>query len=397
MRTVMVIRTSINTDREAIVTHLQPSYEKTAYTYKYRCFVNTMEEPHFVNYESAVQSNAEEFPKFEFCASNFVEVKVEPDDVPEDSSVKEETGSQDVNEEDAFADQIISQQHGKHIQPPLSASQSTQPEETRAYSTDEGDQTTIIRTESASVGEAEQLMLFHFKSCGDEDDETSELFSCNRCGTTYTGDHCLCLQEEEDMEEYSHSNMTYDAAVSKCLSVNHDVLEDSEEHVHVCKVCGEGFVEQSALQTHKLKHTANRSFDCTFCGKVYSRKFDLQRHILSHTGEKRYECTLCSKAYSRKALLQTHILTHTGEKPHICTYCNKAFTQLGHLQTHVLTHTGHKPHTCSTCGKGFCRRSALKMHVLTHTKTKAFCCTLCGKAFSVRFSLRRHMSMHTGS
>lgn len=173
---------------------------------------------------------------------------------------------------------------------------------------------------------------------------------------------------------HSQSNFKCD----KCTSVFVHRLQliTHEKNVHekficrklgqfVCQIC---FVEQhsgTSLYMHKKEvheqDTEIGKFLCDICGNIYLDHSALLSHLKSHS--KRYICDVCGKEYKSLSSLKTHQQGHVNEKPHMCDTCGKCFVTPTVLKTHKRIHTGERPFICSMCKKGHQTKVNLKKHM----------------------------------
>ena len=74
---------------------------------------------------------------------------------------------------------------------------------------------------------------------------------------------------------------------------------------------------------------------CTICSFTSSTLAGVESHMLKHTAEKRWKCDLCQKGHNTKLAMHTHRMTHTGERPNKCPTCGKGFIQSYHMIDHM--------------------------------------------------------------
>ena len=74
---------------------------------------------------------------------------------------------------------------------------------------------------------------------------------------------------------------------------------------------------------------------CTICSFTSTTLAGVESHMLKHTAEKRWRCDLCQKGHNTKLAMQTHRMTHTGERPNKCPTCGKGFIQSYHMIDHM--------------------------------------------------------------
>ncbi|KAM9631717.1 zinc finger protein 233 [Trichechus inunguis] len=194
------------------------------------------------------------------------------------------------------------------------------------------------------------------------------------------------------------------------------------EKPYKCQECAKSFNQNSFLPTHEIFHTGEKPYKCDRCKQGFSATFDLNIHCVDNTGDKSYKCDVYDKGFSQTAQLQAHQRAytrdktykwevcdrvfnqnsglqqrvHTAEKPYKCKVCHKSFSKASNLQAHQRIHTGEKPYKCDMCDKNFNRNSHLQAHQRVHTGEKPYKCETCGKDFSQISHLQAHQRVHTG-
>ncbi|XP_067878120.1 zinc finger protein 239-like isoform X2 [Heterodontus francisci] len=169
-------------------------------------------------------------------------------------------------------------------------------------------------------------------------------------------------------------------------------LEDQDEELFICSVCGRSVTGASPFDRHQQVHA---TYHCATCGKGFSRSSNLSRHQRLHRQEPLFACPRCTKSFHQASDLERHRLVHTGERWHKCGECGKTFTQSSNLARHRRIHSGERPFACSICGKDFNRLSSLEQHRRIHTGERPFSCSFCGKGFNQSSNLARHQHIHS--
>lgn len=148
------------------------------------------------------------------------------------------------------------------------------------------------------------------------------------------------------------------------------MFKEETKPLKECKLCGNQYKYQHALDSHMRRHNNDKPFECDICGKAFVINFELNRHKRIHSGEKPYKCQFCDRRFSDFGSRIKHERTHTGERPYKCNICGKAFAYSHVLNSHNLIHTGEKKYHCTTCGKRFTKSHHLKAHLNIHEKNK---------------------------
>lgn len=194
---------------------------------------------------------------------------------------------------------------------------------------------------------------------------------------------------------------------------------------HVCDVCGQGFMTDSRLKTHQVRHDLG-SVPCNICGKIFQSlilktehyyrvhknatkhqcpecpdtfKHYLQKlnHLTAVHGVKtrEYKCEYCPKVFNLCSKRSIHTKSvHLNIKRFTCEYCDKQFYHTNELKNHMLTHTGEKNHACQVCNRTFARRNTLRQHMRLHDTRLRYNCSFCEKTFAQRVCLRNHLARY---
>ena len=218
--------------------------------------------------------------------------------------------------------------------------------------------------------------------------------------------------------------------------IKHIKLEHFDgKHLHICKQCGQIFIEESKykkhckgpickgscdkcdmkfknhrkLEQHKLQvhgdHFRQKSdkspITCEKCGKLFKFKANFEKHMISHN-EATIVCDQCGKLFKSEKYLQEHKITHSA-KTIKCIFdnCDYMFATEGKLRAHVRqTHRKKKTQKfyCDECAK-VCKSTAkLKEHIrVVHRGERPFKCDKCDFDAAYRQTLREHIeTIHEG-
>jgi len=118
-------------------------------------------------------------------------------------------------------------------------------------------------------------------------------------------------------------------------------LVDTKTEQHVCKCCGEKFIEIKSILAHMM-HFDKTHVVCHVCRKSLASKFRLKRHLRQSSCDgKKFDCPDCKMQFSTKRTLRHHSRVHTGllpPKSFVCAHCGSIFEREYCLKRHMAKH-----------------------------------------------------------
>ena len=144
------------------------------------------------------------------------------------------------------------------------------------------------------------------------------------------------------------------------LNIHHEECHNQQ----ICGICGKLFKLASSLARHMYEHNQPR-YHCDQCDYNCQFKSELQTHKIVHRKNQSYQCMKanCGKWFMRNWNLTLHLQKHDGIR-HDCEYegCQFLMNTKKQLKEHQKSHQDDHQHVCATYGKGFKYRSGLKRH-----------------------------------
>jgi len=81
----------------------------------------------------------------------------------------------------------------------------------------------------------------------------------------------------------------------------------------VCELCGKGFHIKVELVRHQgFKHSKGLKVKCPICDKGFMTQSSLDIHMVKHTGRREFYCPLCQKMFSQKCSVKRHLMKVHG-------------------------------------------------------------------------------------
>ena len=218
------------------------------------------------------------------------------------------------------------------------------------------------------------------------------LHVCEICGKGFIRRSLLTEHMMEHKDEQGDLCLT---EVKKEILETSLQFEKEYELKHACDICGKKFRFVSSLAYHKKVHNTDKPHRCDVCGKGFKFEHRLRQHERKHFGDEPFSCEICGKKFQRYILLQSHMSTHSSIKAFTCPTCGTGFKYQRNMIRHIaLVHNRERRFTCDVCGKSFGTRSVLKIHYRKHTGEKPYTCDTCGNSFSDPSTLYKHKMLH---
>ncbi|XP_067135314.1 zinc finger protein 154-like isoform X2 [Centruroides vittatus] len=252
--------------------------------------------------------------------------------------------------------------------------------------------------------------------------------------TEYNSVECQAREEEYDVIFIVSNNENGPTILQKYPG-------SENEGCHMCKVCGEQFVKNDALQEH-LKSHIEEVYICNICGETCSELSVFEEHQKSHTAHQ-YLYVICEENFPNNGAKETvnvtevksdhmynrednatelaesnaigfcrmeeelvsnandveiSLIKEQENADYTCEACGKKFLQNAQYQKHKKIHERERDRSlvCDTCGRQFSRTSCLNDHKKIHTGERPYTCDTCGRSFAQSSILQRHKRIHSG-
>ena len=156
---------------------------------------------------------------------------------------------------------------------------------------------------------------------------------------------------------------------SECNEVKRTIKELNIHHrenhnPQICGICNWSFKLASSLTRHMYDHNEPK-LNCDQCDYRCRFESELQTHKITHRKNPSYQCMKANygRWFRRNWDLTLHLQKHDGVR-HECDYegCKFSTETKKQLKEHQKSQSDDCPHKCAACGKGFHYRSGLKRH-----------------------------------
>ncbi|CAK1591603.1 unnamed protein product [Parnassius mnemosyne] len=149
--------------------------------------------------------------------------------------------------------------------------------------------------------------------------------------------------------------------------------------------------EQQIEEVQARKTSANyinSFYKCEHCYKGFMTESTLKNHMLKHDPKRgEYECDVCWGRWPEPRLLRWHIVS-SHERKYICKLCDHVSRSSHRAREHSKWHTGFT-FDCQICGATFAKSTSHLTHIrLQHPSNH--CCDVCGESFIGEYGLRMH-------
>ncbi|XP_031626544.1 zinc finger protein 2-like [Contarinia nasturtii] len=143
----------------------------------------------------------------------------------------------------------------------------------------------------------------------------------------------------------------------------HKKRHNKEPTRYMCDHCGEEFENSHILRRHlsSVHKISKKYFKCNVCHKVIPKKRE-EEHGKFHSGERDHQCEICGQTFVTEGLLNTHKKRQHGGSKYDCDICPEKFDQPKKLLHHRRSHNEPMEINCSICNLGFFNARSLAKH-----------------------------------
>ena len=127
-------------------------------------------------------------------------------------------------------------------------------------------------------------------------------------------------------------------------------------------MCGKKFDLVTSLTHHMYSHFP-RKFYCEKCDFHCRFQSELDSHKISHRENPSYQCMYpkCGRWFKHKGELTLHAEIH-NKLWYDCNKCDYSTKLVKYLKEHKKSHKKELPYSCELCGQRFLWRSGVKRH-----------------------------------
>lgn len=143
----------------------------------------------------------------------------------------------------------------------------------------------------------------------------------------------------------------------------HMKCHNKEPPRYMCDCCGQEFESRHILRRHlSSEHKISKKFvKCNLCQKIIPKKRE-DEHLKFHNGQKEHQCEICGNQYVTEGLLNTHKKRQHAGLKYECDICSDSFDQPKKLLHHRRSHAQPMELHCSVCNLGFFNARSLNKH-----------------------------------
>ena len=225
-----------------------------------------------------------------------------------------------------------------------------------------------------------------------------KLFSCKSCDKSFTqlGHLNVHYRTHSNYKPFKCDKCDW-SCITKSLLRKHMLMKHDGQKNWKCNECDLAFINKSDLMRHKVVHLSQsdkseivattsqidedvgmvpsttkekvHQFICDVCGKGYMVESSLKFHRMRHEKGDDFKCKVCSKGFPTSELLAKHKTTHKTLVNFPCEKCGKMFNRTSNLAYHVDTvhatgQTKEVKYRCAKCDKGFRKQNQFLVHVV---------------------------------
>jgi len=215
----------------------------------------------------------------------------------------------------------------------------------------------------------------------------------------------LCQKVMRETSKYCH------------IEVHHSNKAKSS----ICKVCGQGFRNDSIRRQHERKHETKRKYSCDACqGRFTSNDrtsflhHEYARHGILAPGATLFDCDICQYRSPCESMTRRHRKNlHAERETPVCEVCGKQCANQEQLKKHVLhIHGEGEVFSCPECSANYETSGGLSYHRWKihrvgrngrgeddpdHWIEKPYKCYYCSHASGISNNTKKHIvNVHKG-
>ena len=193
--------------------------------------------------------------------------------------------------------------------------------------------------------------------CAHMRSHTGEMpFKCDVCGKALRTNATLKRHKIRHMidKNFSCKYCDFTCKCSTSLAQHVKCMHPDTCCLYKCSLCRFSTVNEKRRLNHIKAHEQNICFPCDVCGKLFYDKRDLQFHVRNHKKteprKKNITCPECGEKFLNNQRLSSHRFKHTGQNEFKCRFCGLEHRKLCSVLKHFTKfHPSEKIFRCDLC------------------------------------------------
>ena len=164
-------------------------------------------------------------------------------------------------------------------------------------------------------------------------------WKCDKCDLAYITKSELMRHHIVHMSKMEKSELILATSQMDEDFVESNAKVENKIPKFICDICGKGYMQESTLNLHYMKHETGEDFKCEVCSKGFPTAKLLTEHEKCHKNTE-MPCDRCGKILKNRQSLRHHISSVHASRSKVvinyrCAKCDKGFNKRKHFLCHV--------------------------------------------------------------